>query len=81
MNEMRVGAYELAEKLGVSVGKACRILENAGWEHRYTDEEVATGEIVYFRSVNYEYERAPDDGRCVACEGWGCAVCAWSGGY
>lgn len=27
------------------------------------------------------YRRANDDGRCLACEGWGCCDCRHTGGY
>jgi len=26
-------------------------------------------------------DRASDDGRCLACEGWGCHLCNSTGGY
>lgn len=38
-------------------------------------------------SQEYEYsglrpfERASDDGRCLYCEGWGCQMCNYTGGY
>jgi hypothetical protein len=37
--------------------------------------------LLYASKIDLDFERAPDDGRCLACEGWGCWNCNFSGGY
>jgi hypothetical protein len=35
----------------------------------------------WIKSTAGDFPRAPDDGRCLVCEGWGCPACGDSGGY
>lgn len=36
---------------------------------------------LYASKINFDFDRAPNDGRCLSCEGWGCWQCGFSGGY
>jgi hypothetical protein len=39
------------------------------------------GGVWWISSAAGDFPRAPDDGRCLVCEGWGCPACGDSGGY
>jgi hypothetical protein len=48
---------------------------------RLVDQEPEIKADLFAVKSNINLERAPDDGRCLSCEGWGCWECGFTGGY